>query len=533
MGTQSGVKGTPLWMAPEVIKEQQTDKGWRRADVWSVGCTIIEMATGRPPWSQYSNPVTAMYHIACVETVPPFPETLAAQGHAFLKRCFVRDPANRPTVTDLLLDPFVTQLPAAQVRHLSNTSFPQRPTTGGGRRGSGRPRSSQYHMMSSSVQRLSRDTSSSNNNSSAVVNDKQILPSATSATSTVAQSATIIVSPSPLTVPGGSPPASAGQTSGEVVRSEKKGSKFQRQEPGPIRMRQYPDKNPSFQSNKKKNNKNNNSHNSHNSSEKKRSRKRNRSQKKKENEQEQELASSSSLITHAVIATPRVSLFDGIESDDEELEDENHFGGMGGLRVRTDNQELVAAEEVDEDDLMNEFDGPPTPREILEAAKIAAASGSPLNLANHDSPRGDISPNTFSDNNHSMQQQQQQQHQQLQAPPAVSVPIFDRSPRPDEDDTTIAEEVVEEEVFGGDHKEESDDEEVNEEEMNEEEVEEAIMNNSKLTDDLNEFREQLGITPRHTPQYAAGFVEDTADTAVIHSANQGYQYSAAPMTPRR
>merc|ERR1712166_795239 len=224
-------------------------------------------------------------------------------------------------------------------------------------------------------------------------------------------------------------------------------------------------------------------------------------------------------------------------------EDENHFGGMGGLRVRTDNQELVAAEEVDEDDLMNEFDGPPTPREILEAAKIAAASGSPLNLANHDSPRGDISPNAFSDNNHSMQQQQQQQHQQLQAPPAVSVPIFDRSPRPDEDDTTIAEEVVEEEVFGGDHKEESDDEEVNEEEVNEEqmneievneeEVEEAIMNNSKLTDDLNEFREQLGITPRHTPQYAAGFVEDTADTAVIHSANQGYQYAAAPMTPRR
>ena len=44
--TQSGVKGTPLWMAPEVIKEQQTDKGWRRADVWSVGCTVIEMATG-------------------------------------------------------------------------------------------------------------------------------------------------------------------------------------------------------------------------------------------------------------------------------------------------------------------------------------------------------------------------------------------------------------------------------------------------------------------------------------------------------
>lgn len=72
-----GAKGTPLWMAPEVkctlmtsdkhcslqvIKDSapKGGQGWRKADVWSLGATIIEMATGRPPWSQYSNPVTAM-----------------------------------------------------------------------------------------------------------------------------------------------------------------------------------------------------------------------------------------------------------------------------------------------------------------------------------------------------------------------------------------------------------------------------------------------------------------------------------------
>jgi serine/threonine protein kinase len=40
-------------MAPEVVAE--TGHG-EKADIWSIGCTLYEMATGKPPWSFVDNP---------------------------------------------------------------------------------------------------------------------------------------------------------------------------------------------------------------------------------------------------------------------------------------------------------------------------------------------------------------------------------------------------------------------------------------------------------------------------------------------
>lgn len=48
------LQGTPMYMSPEVIKGES--RGRRGAmDVWSLGCVVLEFATGRRPWSQLDN----------------------------------------------------------------------------------------------------------------------------------------------------------------------------------------------------------------------------------------------------------------------------------------------------------------------------------------------------------------------------------------------------------------------------------------------------------------------------------------------
>ena len=75
-GGHRSIKGTPYWMAPEVIK--QTGHG-RQADIWSVGCTVLEMGHGKTPWSEHGSQVSALFHIASSKS-PPIPEWMSPEG---------------------------------------------------------------------------------------------------------------------------------------------------------------------------------------------------------------------------------------------------------------------------------------------------------------------------------------------------------------------------------------------------------------------------------------------------------------------
>jgi serine/threonine protein kinase len=99
------LKGVP-WMAPEVVQATLVkDVSYGLAvDIWSVGCTIIEVFTGKPPWSGLEGPA-AIFKV--LNKDPPIPDNLSSDGKDFLRVCFKRNPAERPTASKLLEHPFI------------------------------------------------------------------------------------------------------------------------------------------------------------------------------------------------------------------------------------------------------------------------------------------------------------------------------------------------------------------------------------------------------------------------------------------
>lgn len=95
-------------MAPEVIELKGASPA---SDIWSLGCTVIELLTGKPPYSDIANgmsgkvpmqarfifsPYPVMFRIV-EDEIPPIPEECSDGLKDFLRLCFQKDPGKRPT----------------------------------------------------------------------------------------------------------------------------------------------------------------------------------------------------------------------------------------------------------------------------------------------------------------------------------------------------------------------------------------------------------------------------------------------------
>jgi hypothetical protein len=106
----SSIKGTCNWIAPEVLRGQPYSA---MCDIWSLGCLVIEMLTGKVPWKSFENPVAAMYNIMTSDSTPiefisdDIREDLSDACMDFLTRTLDRNKETRWTAKRLLKHPWI------------------------------------------------------------------------------------------------------------------------------------------------------------------------------------------------------------------------------------------------------------------------------------------------------------------------------------------------------------------------------------------------------------------------------------------
>ena len=114
---ESSVVGTPYWMAPEVI---ELSGATTASDIWSLGCTVIELLDGKPPYHKLQ-PMHALFRIVN-DDHPPLPEGASPVVRDFLMQCFQKDPNLRVSARKLLKHPWIVNA------RRSDSVVPKKPT---------------------------------------------------------------------------------------------------------------------------------------------------------------------------------------------------------------------------------------------------------------------------------------------------------------------------------------------------------------------------------------------------------------------
>ncbi|KAK9459023.1 kinase-like domain-containing protein [Lipomyces oligophaga] len=99
------LQGSIYWMAPEVVKQTSYT---RKADIWSVGCLVVEMFTGTHPFPEFSQ-MQALFKIGTLCS-PEIPNVATSDAQDFLSKTFELDHEKRPTAAELLGHSFLNQI---------------------------------------------------------------------------------------------------------------------------------------------------------------------------------------------------------------------------------------------------------------------------------------------------------------------------------------------------------------------------------------------------------------------------------------